>query len=134
MNLDRYIRIWAESTTRNEYNEPVKTWALFQAMRAAVNYRGGREGYYARQVVATGDVYFTIRFLTGIDEKMFIEYNGRMYDIKHIEEVGRRQWLGITAKMSDNMEVPIIETTRTTYPLTTTNAISTTTGPVEFDE
>ena len=127
MSLDRYIRFWQESTTRNEYNEPVKTLSLFQGMRASVNYKGGREGYYGRQVVATGDVFFTVRYFPGINERMFIEYGDRMYDIKHIEEIGRMQFLGITAKMTDNMDVPEENTTTTTYPITTTEAITTTT-------
>jgi SPP1 family predicted phage head-tail adaptor len=103
---DRQVIIYRHQVTKNNYQENEKTLVKLVTLRAAVNYRGGREGFYARQTVATGEIVFIIRHYPGIDEKMFIAYNGRMYNIKHIAEAGRREKLEITATMHDNMKVP----------------------------
>jgi SPP1 family predicted phage head-tail adaptor len=105
---DRQIIIYKHQETTNAYHEKEKSFVKLVTLRAAVNYRGGREGFYARQVVASGEVVFIIRHYPGIDEKMFIAYNDRMYNIKHIAEAGRREKLEITATMHDNMKVPEI--------------------------
>ncbi len=105
--LDRQIHIYNYTEVRNDYGEVRGTLTKFTTLMASVNYRGGREGFYARQVVATGNIVFKIRHYPGIKETMYIEYNGKMYDIRHIAEDGRRRFLEITAEMHDNMSVPV---------------------------
>lgn len=107
MNLDQYIQIYKRDRTRNSYNEWVESLTLLVSVPANVNYKGGREGMYAKQVVATGDVTFGIRFYPGIDETMMIVYNNRVHEIKNIEPVGRRSFLLLHTNYSDNTSLPI---------------------------
>lgn len=106
MNFDQYIQIYKRDRTRNDYNEWVESLALLVSVPANVNYKGGREGMYARQVVATGEVTFGIRFYPGIDETMVVKYNDRMHEIRNIEPVGRREKLLLHTRYSDNASLP----------------------------
>lgn len=108
MTLDRQIKVYKRETTRNEYNEKVETLVLFATLFANVNYRGGREGFYARQVIATGDVTFTIRHYAGLDETMVILFDGKMHEINYIEPIGRMHWLAMHTKSADNAPLPPI--------------------------
>ena len=127
MILDYYIKIYKRVKSRNDYNEQVESLELYIGLPATVNYRGGREGTYARQVVATGDVSFGTRFYPGIDETMVIEFAGKMYEINNIEPVGRRSWLIMHSRTSDNVQVPQLtvdsdtDTDTTVHPDTDTD-------------
>ncbi len=106
MVFDKKILIYNYTLSKNTYGETEGALVLHTWTFAKVNYKGGREGFYARQVVATGNVVFKMRYIPGITEKMFIEYNEKMYNIRHIAEDGRKRFLEITAEMHDNMSVP----------------------------
>lgn len=106
MILDRHIKVYKRTTSRNEYNEKVETLVLHLSLPAGVNYRGGREGFYAKQVVATGDVTFTVRWLADIDETMMVVFDGKVHEITHIEPVGRQHTLLIHTKTTDNKTPP----------------------------
>jgi SPP1 family predicted phage head-tail adaptor len=100
--FDSKIEILKQQTTKNSLGEESIAWVNHKYAWANVNYKGGREGFYARQVVATGDVVFKIRYDSTILETMKIVYNNRNYDIRHIAENGRMNTLEITATMHDN--------------------------------
>lgn len=102
MNLDHYIKILKRVQVRNTYNELVESYSPLLGLPANVNYKGGREGYYSNQVVATGDVTFTIRYYPLIDETMKVEFEGVEHDIINVEPVGRKHWLRLHTKKSDN--------------------------------
>ncbi len=108
MNMDRHIEVYRRDSIRNEYNEKVETLVFHASLYANVNYRGGREGFYARQVVATGDVTFTVRYLPGLNETMVIKFDGKMHEITYIEPIGRRHWLALHTKSADNAPLPPI--------------------------
>lgn len=102
MNFDRRIDILHAVETVSAYGEKAESFVLLKALWANVNHKGGREGFYARQVVASGEVVFKIRYTTGITEKMLINHDGKTYDITAIAEVGRRQYLEISSTARDN--------------------------------
>lgn len=102
MNYDRRINILQAVTVTNEFGERAETYQLLKAVWANVNHKGGREGFYARQVVASGEVVFKIRYTTGINETMLINHDDKTYDITAIAEVGRRAGLEIVAVARDN--------------------------------
>lgn len=108
MILDNLISIYKPVATTNDYNEAIDGLQLIVEVRSNLNHRGGREGFYAKQVVASTDKVFTIRYYPGIDEKCWIKHDGRDYNIKVIEPIGRRQWLSITAVFVDGAQVPAI--------------------------
>jgi len=100
--FDRKIEFQKVTVVKNSLGEDAITYVHHKHAFAAVNYRGGREGFYARQVAATGDVVFKTRYDASISETMLIIYNSRKYNIRHIAEVGRMDMLEITATMYDN--------------------------------
>jgi len=102
MNLDRKIEIQQPVKVRNAHGELSTTWETFAFLWANVNHKGGREGFYAKQVVATGEMVFKIRYTSSVNERMRIIHDGKTYNIIAIAEAGRRQWTEITAKMHDN--------------------------------
>lgn len=102
MNFDQKIEIQRQALTKNNFGEEAIAYTHFASAWAAVNYKGGREGFYASQVVATGEVVFKIRYIASLSETMRIVYKGRNYNISHIVEVGRNDILEITAIMHDN--------------------------------
>ena len=108
MITDKLIEVYKRDSIRNEYNEKVETLVHHASLYANVNYRGGREGFYAKQVVATGDVTFTVRHYPGLDETMVIKYEGKMHEINYIEPIGRQHWLALHTKSADNAPLPPI--------------------------
>lgn len=102
MTLNSKIEIQRPVKLRNAYGEANAGWETFALLWADVNYKGGREGYYARQVVATGEVVFKIRYTSGISPAMRILYDGKVYDITAVAEVGRRYMLELVTKQRDN--------------------------------
>jgi len=81
-----------------EYGEPTETWADFATVWANVYNGGGHEFEQARQITAEIDTQFQIRYMPGITNTMRISYEGRLYDIHRIDEVGRRRRLNLWCK------------------------------------
>ena len=102
MNLDRIITIEMPVKVKNSYGEESITWSIYAVLWANVNYKGGREGFYARQVVAVGDVVFKVRYTSGITPAMRILFDNNTYDIIATNEIDRKQFLEITTKSHDN--------------------------------
>jgi SPP1 family predicted phage head-tail adaptor len=102
MNFDELIDIQQPIESRNGVGEMAVTWQTYKKVWAALNFKGGREGFYARQVVATGDVVFKIRAIPGITAKMRILHDQKVYDIQHLAGGLRSGILEITAKSHDN--------------------------------
>lgn len=102
--LDRLITIQSFTTSPDtDTAEPIKTWAAItngtNVPAQWVNERGG-EVWEAAKDDAQTIGYFRIRWLgsvatamAGLTEKMRIVFEGRYYEIYHIVEEGRRQWL-----------------------------------------
>ena len=97
-NLDRQITIQTPTLTQDEYGEAVTTWSTLATTWAWVRYKSGGEAIFASKDTATADCIFTIRYRSGITEKLRIVYESVNYDILHIAEVGRRKYMELTAK------------------------------------
>jgi SPP1 family predicted phage head-tail adaptor len=97
--LDRRITI--QSLTQEQgadYGEPTESWDDWATVWANVYSGAGRELEAARQVTAEIDTQFQIRWIEGLTPTMRILYEGRVYDIHRIQEVGRRERWNIYAK------------------------------------
>ena len=102
--LDRRIIIQTRSTSADAYGSPVETWADTVTVWAGVEYpkTGSGEQYYDAVAIATTAVIFTIRYRAVDPATNRIEYNGEVYDIERIGEIGRRNFTTITAKLREN--------------------------------
>lgn len=97
--LDRKIVIERVTETQNAIGEPVASWATFATVWAAVKPVRGREYFAAQGMQAEADSVFRIRWLDGVTPKMRISYDGAVYDIQHVAELGRRAGLELYARV-----------------------------------
>jgi SPP1 family predicted phage head-tail adaptor len=101
--LDRRITIQTYLNTKNEFGEVEQAWTDVATVWAAVNETGGSEKEEAKQVQATDNTVFAIRFRWDVAEKDRIIYRNKPYNILSIKEIGRQKGLEIvtTHKESD---------------------------------
>lgn len=89
------------TTARNAVNEEIRTWSNSFTTWAHVKKGVGKEEFEARQKTALWDTIFKIRWRasadTQPDEKMRISYEGELYDIVSIRELGRKEVFEIKA-------------------------------------
>lgn len=99
--LDRRITIEAPQTTRDEYGQALVQFVPLATCWAEKRDLTGRELLAAKQVVASAQTKFRIRYRTDFDTTARIVYGDRVYDIEHIAEIGRREGLEILAKVAE---------------------------------
>lgn len=88
--LTESIKIYAPSTTCNDYGERIQDYTLIRQTRAKVDYSGGRKNIENNEVFFDYTKTFHIRYYVNINESMVIEWNGKKYRILSIEDV--RKW------------------------------------------
>lgn len=97
--LDRKIVIETLTQTRDAYGATVDTWATFATVWAKKKDLRGDEYFAAQQVNVKVDAIFTIRWLSGVLETMRINYDGKTWDIRNINELGRREGMELYAEV-----------------------------------
>jgi SPP1 family predicted phage head-tail adaptor len=90
--LDRRLIIQRKSVTESTSGEPIETWSPLATVWAQQRPNRGAERFSARQLVGEAVMTFQMRYradlaLTVQDR---IEYEGKLWDIKDIREIGRR--------------------------------------------
>jgi SPP1 family predicted phage head-tail adaptor len=101
--LDRRIRLERASTSTNDFNEVVRTWALLAEVWARWMPVRDEERWQAGQIGATVTDRFQIRwraFTPPLGPTDRLIYEGRTYEIHGVKELGRRQGFEITAAAS----------------------------------
>lgn len=99
-DLDRRIVILRAATTRDAMNEAVPTWSALATVWASVTPVGDGERLRAGQVLASRMVRFVVRYSSvtaTVDPRDRVQFDGRVYDINGVKEIGRRVGLEITA-------------------------------------
>lgn len=100
--MDRKISIERAEITRDAYNEGIETWEMLKEnVWAAVRRQSGKEALQSDQVVASNVVVFTIHYMELYTTDR-IHYEGKVYDIQSLNEIGRRKQLEIIAHGRDN--------------------------------
>jgi SPP1 family predicted phage head-tail adaptor len=89
-DLNRRITIEqrAHTSSRTTKNSPL-AWSPVATVWAAVNYRSGEERNAARQggEVAVARTEFTIRAMSGLDTTMRVRYDGKLFNMRFINDV-----------------------------------------------
>ena len=99
-DLDRRITIERYTETRDPFNNPVKIWQELAIVWAAKTDVSDSERLAAQEVGAEISTRFRIRWslqVRDIDPKDRVRFEGRLYDIVGVKEIGRREGLEITA-------------------------------------
>lgn len=90
--LDRRLLIFRKTVTESGSGEPIETWSPIAEVWAQQMPNRGAERFTATQLVGAAVMTFHIRYradlaLTVQDR---LEYEGRVWDIQDIRELGRR--------------------------------------------
>lgn len=99
-NLDRRIVLQRFTSTRDDYNEEVRTWTTLATRSASYEPLSDGERLRASEVGATASARFVIRHSTAVadlDPKDRLVFDGVTYAILHVKELGRREGIEITA-------------------------------------
>ena len=100
-DLDRRITLRNHTYGRDEYGGETETTTTDTEVWAKLSYERGKEEIEGDQQIAYTATIWTIRYRTGIDKKTKIIYSGNTYDIKNIQELGRRRYLKITTELRE---------------------------------
>lgn len=108
--LDRRITLQRFGTTYDQWNQPTEGWADIGKRWAGKQDVSDGEKLRAAQVGATVTTRFQVRYdsltstLTSADR---IAYDGKVYSITGLKELGRRDGIEITASTpTDNLVTP----------------------------
>ncbi len=99
-DLDRRITIEHYAETRDPFNNPVKTWHALATVWTAKMDVSDSERLAAQEVGAEITTRFRIRWspqVSNIDPQDRVRFEGRIYDIVGVKEIGRRDGLEISA-------------------------------------
>ena len=98
--LDRRITIEEPSESRGNIGDVQESWSTFATVWAGKDDRSGREAMSPDIVRGEVDTVWRLRHLDGLTMAMRISYDGRVYDIRSIRQIGRGEgWLiGTTAE------------------------------------
>lgn len=89
-DLDRRITIQAFVEAQDSYGAPVETWQDVATVWAQIMPTRGREFWDAQQVVGEETLTIRIRWRPGMSVQNRIAYEGQIYDIASVAEIGRR--------------------------------------------
>lgn len=98
--LDRRLTLQRYGITYNEDNEPVEGFADLATVWASVQYASDGERVRAAEVGATITIRFQIRYsstVASVNPKDRVVYDGKVFDISAVKELGRREGLEISA-------------------------------------
>lgn len=96
---DRLITLQYATATRSGSGQENKTWADLANVWAEKVERSGREYFAADQVVGEVDTLFKIRYRDGVNNQMRVSYQQQVYDIRAVQEIGRREDLMLVCQI-----------------------------------
>lgn len=98
--FDRVISLYKIVVGKGKFKDTIRTKTKFGTARANVRYLRGSEALSMNEITEIKALQFNIRYRADISHTTFISYEGKMYDIITIEEVGRKEGLKITANLT----------------------------------
>jgi SPP1 family predicted phage head-tail adaptor len=105
--LDRKITLQRKNWSQDPYGAPVETWVVLASVWSAKRDISDGERVAAAEVSASITTRFVIRYDSSwadLNPKDRIAFDGRVYDIWGVKEIGRREGFEITAAARDDLE------------------------------
>lgn len=100
--MDRPIQLQQFAPNRSPLGDETKVWTTLASVWAEVIPVSGRQFMNAtlEQPLSSKTARFRIRYLAAArnDTQLRVVYDGQIYDVKHIAELGRREGLEIVAE------------------------------------
>lgn len=98
--LDRKIDLQSATTSLNDYNEEVPTWATYASVWAKMEFHTSTEAEASARQYAEMGLYFTIRYRADLEPNHQLIFEGREYRIiGRPREIDRRRFLKIQASL-----------------------------------
>jgi SPP1 family predicted phage head-tail adaptor len=98
--LDRKIDLQSFTTSTNDYNEEVPTWATYASVWAKMEFHTSVEARHQARQYAEMGLYFTIRWRADLDPSHQLVFEGKTYRIiGRPREIDRRCFLKIQASL-----------------------------------
>lgn len=111
-SLDRRVTIERATVSMDAYGAPVASWASVAVVWANYYPLSDREVWAAAQVSSEATARFTIRYssaVASLSPADRLVMRGQRFGITGVKELGRLEWLEITAAATD--DAPYIEPT-----------------------
>jgi SPP1 family predicted phage head-tail adaptor len=99
--MDRRVTVEVGVPAQDSAGQPIIAWAERARVWAERTAVGGSERFASQQIVAEADTRFVMRHRDDISPRETLRIlgdAGRYYDVKRVEEIGRRAGLTIWAK------------------------------------
>lgn len=96
--MDRQITLQRKYVTENESGEQIETWTDIATVWAQKIDMRGSERFTASQTVAQVDTKFKIWYRRGLTPIDRVLYEGKLYDVGGVLEIGRAVGLELHAK------------------------------------
>lgn len=96
--MDRRIQLLEEDMHPDDRGHPVPTLMLIAEVWAQAIPIRGQERFSADQMVAKADVRFRIRYRGDVRPTQQLRFDGRLYDVQEVAELGRREGLEVLAQ------------------------------------
>lgn len=98
--LDRQIVLQSFTTTTNDYNEEVPTWATYATVWAKMEFHTSVESEASARQYAEMGLYFTIRWRADLEPDHQLIFESKTYRIVgRPREIDRRRFLKIQASL-----------------------------------
>ena len=103
--LDRRVSLYRKVTARDEYGGETTDWELIAAVWARKLSSKGREFYSGGRTLSGNEVGIQIRHsptVSGLTQLDVFDLEGKRYNIKAVDEVGRKDYLTIMGESGVN--------------------------------
>jgi SPP1 family predicted phage head-tail adaptor len=99
-DLNRRITIETPTVTRDTYGAEILTWSTLVTVWASKQHKTSREFYAVSKINSEVTDLFVIRFRTGLNTRMRINYDSKYYDILGADDPdGRRVSIQLLCKV-----------------------------------
>ena len=95
--LNKSVIIEKSTETTNAVGTPVENFSFLKESYAGMTLRDGNTAYTDTGELAFNNVEFLLRYDSRINYSCRLKYENQYYKIKHIQVVGRKDWMQVRA-------------------------------------
>jgi SPP1 family predicted phage head-tail adaptor len=116
--LDRRILFQNQTITKQSNGEELSSWTSHAYRWAKAEQYSSSEINESGMLTVYSKAFFTVRYDAALNEKMRVYYDGKIYNIIGIEEIGRREYQKIDCESKQIANGIFIDSTEITVDST----------------
>lgn len=101
--LDKVIIIQSRTETKDASGQGVPTWSNFVTVYADILEVRDEEAVRANQKMGIVELKMRIRYYPSVTTTMRVSYNSNYYNIKGVQELGRKDGMMLFVELQKNM-------------------------------